>query len=447
MTPRATSMRVLLLAYNFPPFGGGGVQRPLKFARYLPEFGYDVSVITGPGLTVNRWSPADETLRSETEKVDIHRVAGPEPMLTSWQALGEKLLGVSSPWSRWWREGTLRAGEAVEGQVDVILATVPPYQSAEAAALLSRRLGCPWVADLRDPWALDELMLYASGFHRRRDLRRMRSVLGSAAAVVATSRERAAQIRLHVPELHERPVVSIPNGFDRGDFDLAPPARRLDTFRIVHAGSLYTDFAQRQRWKLRRLLRGSAPGVDLRTFSLDHLVRAIDRVGERIPHGKEHIELVLVGVVGKTDRRLAERSGIAEIVGYVPHREAIAYMRSADLLFLPLYDVAPGMRAATVPGKTYEYLAAQKPILASVPEGDLRDLLLEAGTADVCAPGDVEAMSKAIEARLDSRGSPVSMVPQSLLDRFERRTLTGALASLLDDVTAAIRIPGTVFSI
>ena len=121
--------------------------------------------------------------------------------------------------------------------------------------------------------------------------------------------------------------------------------------------------------------------------------------------------------------------------GYVPHREAIALTRSADLLFLPMYNVAPGMRAATVPGKTYEYLAARRPILAAVPAGDLRDILAEAGNAHLCAPDDVEGLATAIEAQLLNPEVVPAAAPDALLDRFERRRLTEKLASVLDAVT------------
>ena len=428
-------MRALILAYFFPPIGGGGVQRSLKFARYLPEHGYDVTVLTGPGLTTDQWSPADETLETEIGPTVVVRVEDGEPVRTPWRERGEKWVGMPSAWSRWWTEGVVRAGVSMAKDADVIVASMPPYRTAEAAVLLSRELGRPWVADLRDPWALDERMIHASGLHRRWELQRMGRLLRTSSAVVAVSPEGARRIREQMPQLHDRPVVSIPNGFDRSDFGDPPPERHDDVFRIVHAGSLYTDIGHRQRWRLRRLLSGSTPGVDILPNSLIYLLEAIDRLIERDPSLRSRIELLLVGVLAETDRKLAERSDVVRMTGYVSHHEAISLMRSADMLFLPLYNVLPGMRASTVPGKTYEYLAARRPILAALPAGDARDMLVEAGNAHLCAPDDVEAIAAALEGQLRNTSAVPAAAPDTLLDRFERRRLTAALASVLDAVT------------
>ena len=394
-----------------------------------------MTVVTGPGSTADRWSPEDTTLLAETAGTDVRRISEREPVATPWQIRREKWMGLSSPWSRWWKEGVVRVGQELAGEVDVIIASVPPYQTAEAAMTLSQRLGCPWVADLRDHWAFDELMIYASGLQRRLEFRRMQRTLDTAAAVVVVSSEAARRIRSLVPELLHRPVVSIPNGFDRLDFEDAVPARRDGVFRIVHAGSLYTDIALRQRSKLRRALGGSPRGVDLLPLSLVYLVQAIELLVGRDPSLQSRIELLRVGVVAETDRQLAEGSPFVRMAGYVPHGEAIGLMRSADMLFLPLYNLAPGMRAATVPGKAYEYLAAGRPILAAVPEGDARDILAAAGNAYLCAPDDVEGMAAAIESQLKDGAALPAGAPEELLDRFERRRLTAELASVFDAVT------------
>jgi glycosyltransferase involved in cell wall biosynthesis len=238
-------------------------------------------------------------------------------------------------------------------------------------------------------------------------------------------------------EFADRPVVSIPNGFDRSDFsDLPPPQRNDGVFRIVHTGSMYTDIGRRQRWLLRRLVSGSTPGVDILPHSHLYLLEAIERLVDRDPSLCSRIELLLVGVVASKDREVADRSSIVRVTGYVPHREAIALTRSADLLFLPMYNLAPGMRAATFPGKTYEYLAAQRPILAAVPPGDLRDVLAEAGNAHLCAPDDVDGLATAIEAHILNPNAVPAAAPDALLDRFERRRLAAELASVLDTVTS-----------
>src|SRR5437899_614171 len=112
--------------------------------------------------------------------------------------------------------------------VDVIYALMSPYANAEAAALLARRLGKPWIADLGDPWALDEMMIYPTELHRRHELAKMRRLLGSAAAIVMTTPEAARRMREAFPELSRTPILSIPCGFDLTDFEGQAPVRDDD---------------------------------------------------------------------------------------------------------------------------------------------------------------------------------------------------------------------------
>ncbi len=426
--------RVLLLAYHFPPIGGGGTQRSLKFARYLPELGYDVTVVTGRGGPANRWTPSDESLLAELPPTEIRRLERDEPAADSrWPSRLERWVGVRSEWTRWWVDGAVEAGVAAAG-VDVVLATMSPFATAEAAVRLSRRLGRPWVADLRDPWALDEMTIYPTALHRRRELARMRSLLATAAAIVANTPEAAARIRALLGGTSR--VVAISNGFDAADFAAPAPERNGDVFRIVHAGYLHTELGlEQRRARLRRLLGGEVRGVDILTRSHVHLLEAIDRLLARRLDLRSRLELVLAGVLSGRDEEAARRCPVARLAGYKPHDATIALLRSADLLFLPMQNLPAGVRATIVPGKTYEYLAAQRPILAAVPEGDARDLLLRAGTAHVCAPDDVAGMAAAIEAQVDGTGTLRARAPAELLARFERRALAAELASLLDSVT------------
>jgi glycosyltransferase involved in cell wall biosynthesis len=132
------------------------------------------------------------------------------------------------------------------------------------------------------------------------------------------------------------------------------------------------------------------------------------------------------------------RARFVTVHGYLGHTDTVALIRSADLLFLPMHDLAPGARASIVPGKTYEYLAAGRPILGAVPDGDARDLLTEAGNAYLCRPRDVDAMVDAISterARRRVGERPRSPVPK-VVERFDRRRLTAQLAALFDDVLA-----------
>ena len=177
--------RVLVIAYYFPPIGGAGAQRPAKLVRYLPSNGIEPVVVTGPGRSEGRWTPADETLNVDLAPTTVvHRVPGPEPPgATGWRGRGERWLEIPPRWSRWWVNGVVELGRQVT-DADVIYSWMSPYESALAAKRLSEELNRPWVADLGDPWALDEMTVFPSALHQQLELRRMRRLLGSAAAIV-----------------------------------------------------------------------------------------------------------------------------------------------------------------------------------------------------------------------------------------------------------------------
>lgn len=432
--------RVLVLAYYFPPIGGAGAQRPAKFVRFLPSHGHQPVVITGPGESVGRWTPPDETLGISIDEVaEVVRINGPEP--GGHAGLGGRLkrwLGFSSPWGRWWIDGVVRDGSAVE-EVDLIYAWMSPYESAAAAARLSRKLGKPWIADLGDPWALDEMMVYPTGLHRRRECRRMRRLLGTAAAVIVSTSEAARQIKEAFPELRSKPVIPIPNGFDADDFEGAPPTRDDEVFRIVHTGYLHTELGQQQRRmaRLHRLLAGGSQGVDILTRSHVYLLAAIQQLLQRRPDLRGKLEVHFAGIFSDADREVARRFDFVHLYGYLPHGQSIDLLRSGDLLFLPMQNLAPGRRSSTVPGKTYEYIASGRPVLAAVPPGDARDILERYGNVAACAPDDVRQISRIVERHVDEPrpATPGGAPSDEALQRFEYRALTTRVAGVFDRVT------------
>jgi glycosyltransferase involved in cell wall biosynthesis len=310
-----------------------------------------------------------------------------------------------------------------------------PFESGAAAARIAARLGVPWVADLRDPWALDEMQAYPSRVHRRRDLRRMREVLASASAVVMNTDEAARRVRSFSGL--SGPVVAIPNGFDPDDFASPAPERTPGFFRIVHAGYLHTELARGGVARaVRGLLGGAVPGVDVGTRSHVYLLRAVERLLTADPALAGRIEVHLAGVLSEADLAEARRSSVVRLHGYVSHAATVELLRSADLLFLPMQNLPEGTRATIVPGKTYEYLAAGRPILAAVPDGDARDLLARVPTATLCRPADVAGIADAVlgELRRKDRGERLPEVPAALLAPFERQQLTARLADVFDAV-------------
>jgi len=264
--------------------------------------------------------------------------------------------------------------------------------------------------------------------------------LATTTAIVVTSPETVSQLRAAFPELHSKPVLSIPNGYDASDFAGPPPIRDDGVFRIVHTGYLHTELGRQQRRTARahRILGGESRGVDILTRSHVFLVHAVERLLEERPELRSRVEIHLAGVLSSADREVASRSPVVHLHGYLRHTESIALLRSADLLFLPMQDLPAGRRSSTVPGKTYEYIASGRPILAAVPEGDARDILEAVRTAHFCRPGDSAEIARAISAEIDRwRAGVVPPEPApDVLARFERRYLAGELAAVLEAVGA-----------
>ena len=427
--------RVLALAYHFPPVGGGGVQRTLKFVRTCRSSAGSRS--SSPARAMPGGGGRPQTPRSATRFLRIWRSsasAASLPLRGRNRRRVDRWLGRGGPFRRWWIDGVTRAGAAV-GDVDLVYASMSPFEGGEAAAALARSLACPWVADLRDPWALDEVAVYPTRFHRARELRRMRHVLARADAVIMNTPEATRQLLARFPEIDPGQVHTIPNGFDREDFDDPEPPPDDATFRIVHAGYLHTELGEKLRrgHRVRRLLGGFEVDVDLVTRSHVYLLAAVQRVieshADTLP-----IEVHLAGVASDHDRAAGE-AGFVKYLGYLPHTESVALVRSADLLFLPMHDLPAGHRATIVPGKTYEYLASGRPILAAVPNGDAHELLGEAATAHLCRPADTAAMADVIGDLVRRRA--VGRTPTERPDvvaPFERRLLTERLVATFDSV-------------
>ena len=419
------------------------MQRPARFVRYLPELGYRPTVVTGPGRAPGRWTPPDPTLADEIPAAtDVRRLPGPEPAQEGRGEQLERWLRVPSPWSRWWVEGACALGRSAGANADLVYTWMQPYQTAAAGARLARELRVPWVADLGDPWAFDEMIAYPTRVHRRLETRRMRSLLGRADAVVMSTPEAVRRLVDAFPEFRRKPVLAIPNGYEPADFAEPVAPREDGRFRIVHTGYLHTDLALRYRrfGPLRRLLGGSVPGVDVLPRSHVFLLQGVERLLRRRPELNGRVEVLLAGVLSQSDREVAERYAFVTAPGYVSHARAVELMRTADLLFLPLHDLERG-RPTIVPGKAYEYLAAGPPILAAVPEGDVRDVLATGGRTSFCAPRDVHGIERSIERALDAAAGAASSTtaPSPAIERFSYPRLAAELAGAFDEVLGASR--------
>ena len=314
-----------------------------------------------------------------------------------------------------WLPGAVRAGvRAHQGRpVAAIFSSSPPITSHLAAGRVAKRIGVPWVADFRDPWIGNAFARPLPAPYRAIQRRLERSIVEGATRVVLATERMRVQYADRYPEQADR-FVHLPNGYDLADLEAEPRGNGSPTetgaFRIVYAGSVYGE---------REL-----------TIFLD----GVEVLLARRPELRTVLRVEFVGWLSAANEaiarhRLPSLDPVVRHVGFVPRAEAIARQRSADAGLVLLSDI--GDRSLFATSKLYEYLGLDLPVLAVVPQGEVRTILAELDWGVVADPtpdgvaGGIETIMTA--ARTDRRADPER--------RYERRSLAGRLAELLDEIT------------
>jgi glycosyltransferase involved in cell wall biosynthesis len=461
---------VLYLAYFFPPRGGAGVQRSLKFAKYLPEFGWRPIVVSNGGAANgdNATKVQDPTLLEELAPETIVRcttlTADEKQVHDKAQAKWRQRLNVTDPMN-WWCGPALRLATDLvrEHKPDLILVTMSPFTAAKAGLELKHRTGLPLVIDLRDPWALDETRIYPTRWHAARDWVAMSRALAGADLVIMNTPQAAVAVaeefgrQVQGLEGTSSKVIAITNGYDAPDFDVpAQPAAPADVLRIVHTGMFHTELAYvwddvlAGRGLMNRLKYPRRP-INLWTRTPRYLLEAMGRAVGRgdIPAGK--MELVLLGELTHADRSLVERSPAARMVkmlGYRSHAESVSWLKTADLLFLPNHTPLDDGPTLVVPGKAYEYLGSGRPILAMTPIGDMKDFVTCTRSGVVVEGDDVagaaDALARFYRGKVERRR--ITDPDPDAIARLERRELTHRLAEAMDELVERRMAPVPVMA-
>jgi glycosyltransferase involved in cell wall biosynthesis len=415
-------MKVLIVSLYFPPAGGGGVQRPLKFATHLPTLGIETHVLAPDDP---KWIHADPDLQPPTNAW-IHRARylGPKGRRPAEELHGRRGLDRISRQARLagrrfllpdenvsWNLTAIPAAVRIvrrEG-IDVVLTTSPPSSVQLIGAAAKRATGVRWVADLRDsivahPHRRAERLAVRT--KERGEAAVARLVARNADAIVAVSDAIAEETRGLDPK---GPVVTIANGSDFDDF-AGLPYERGERFRITHTGSF---FGKRDPRPFLTALADSGLDVTAR----------------------------FVGDFRTADREWAEELGLGdrlELHPYVPRRRSLELQRDSEALLL-LIPEAGGRGKGVLSGKVFEYLAAERPILASVPpDGAAAELIEETGAGVVAPPDDPAAIADALRGLVERYeagaldGTPLS---EEWRDKLSRRTRVEELAELLGSLT------------
>ena len=428
--------KVLVITYYWPPTGGSGVQRWVKFAKYLPQYGWQPVIYTpeNPEMTsVDRSLEGDippEAIvvkRPITEFYSLYRrlmgrrdgsVKEVNPINNRERTFKQKLmlmlrgnLFIPDPRVTWVRPSVRFLKKYLEeNPVDVIVSTGPPHSMHLIAMKVAAATGIPWIADFRDPWTkmfyFKHLCLSAWAGRQHRLLEK--KVLDNADVVVAVS----PLVQDEFKAMTDTPVELITNGFDEDDFDQVVEPDGY--FNVTHTGLFAADGNPDVIWKV---------------------------LSEKCASDPEFRKMLRIRLAGKTDPEIIASIRAAGLednlidLGYQSHNNAVREQKNASLLILPLRK-EPEYRA-TLPGKLFEYLASMAPILGiGQTDGAMARIINETQSGVVFNWDDEESVRTYIGHCWHDFYSDNSQRPDNtdVIARYSRRNLAGQLASLFQRV-------------
>jgi glycosyltransferase involved in cell wall biosynthesis len=422
---------LLLPCYHFPPVASVGSVRVGALAKYLPRHGWDVTVVTPAraGRTIAHASVIETVDKDRARALKrlfgwrgdlaLKDQVGAETGSPTWSARARafaievaKAIVLFPDANRAWASIAVEAGRtaAARAPFHAVLTSSPPVSAHLAGARLSRELGLPWVADLRDLWT-DDHNSRSPAWRKRFERRLERRTLGRAAALVTVS---APLVETLTPWYPDLPVHAILNGFDP---DHAGPATRLDDrFTICHTGTFYQG------------RRDPTPLFD-----------ALRSLLERSRIDRARVRVRLLSRDEPWLRREIETRGLADVVllePWVAWTAALAAQREAQILLL-LHWGGPEERGVYT-GKIFEYLAARRPILlVGGGDGVLSDLLAETGAGvHVRDPASLERQLGQYWDEYRATGSVVYRGDPARIERYSHDRMAREFAAVLD---AAVR--------
>jgi glycosyltransferase involved in cell wall biosynthesis len=429
--------KVLIITYYWPPSGGSGVQRWLKFVKYLPAFGWEPHVFTpeNPSFAV-RDPSLERDVPHEAEVIHfpiwepydmffkISRWFGQKKQATPTALLPAKKRSVFETVSTWirgnlfipdprifWVKPSVKflTDYVTRNKIEIIVTTGPPHSVHLIGLKLKKKLGeVRWLADFRDPWSewgmWDSVLVSKAvrKVHRQME----RQVLTHADEIVTITPFYVRRFE----QLANRRVRLLTNGFDPDDFRHLK-YRKPNAFVIRHVGIVNEK-------------------CDPRPF-MNALIREIADV----PEFAGRVQIEFIGEVHPAFKRyvagIAGLQAITTFTGSVPHKDLIELYGSSSLLLLVLtgYKDAEGF----LPGKLFEYLATGIRVLGVGPTGGDAALLLEETHAGRMVAGHDEAgIREALrEVYREWMNNPDPVVKENAVQKFSRKEITGQLAAIL----------------
>jgi len=414
--------KVLIVTYYWPPGSGAGVQRWLKFAKYLPASGWEPVILTIDSAYA-AYPATDNSLLSEVSPdLKVYRTKA-----TDWFRLYKKdkakipsagfatndnksLSGriirfirgnffIPDPRRGWNKFAVREASRLIEsGEIKHLITTSPPHSTQLIGLELKKKYPrIKWIADLRDPWT--DIYYYDSFYHtpfaRKIDANYEKKVLETADKIITIGKSLKTSFCARVPGI-EKKIEVITNGYDEDDFTTISPFEP-DIFTISYIGTLSDS------------------------YPVSGLMDAVENLTRKGYEAK----LRFVGSVSSKQRDLISLKSdklLIEFIPYVNHQDAIKYMLESSVLLLIIPDHHSNKSIIT--GKLFEYLASGKPILCIGPEdGDAADIISTLGNGKCAGYKDTEGISQIIEHYYKERTHSVKNAPLE----FSRENLTKKL--------------------
>ena len=422
--------KILIIAYYWPPAGGPGVQRWLKFAKYLPEFGVDpiVYVPENPtypiidetlindipdGITIIK-QPINEpyNLASFFSKKDSRTISKGIIPNEKRQSIFQKLLlyirgnfFIPDARKNWVKPSINFLSKYIDEQgIDTVITTGPPHSLHLIGLGLKTNLSVNWIADFRDPWTTIgyHKKLRLNAFSKKRHKQLEKKVLNSADLVIVTSFVTKAEFE----DITSKPIHVITNGYDYEKIE--KPS--LDTrFSISHIGTLLSDRNPEMLWEVLRELT-----KENNTFKSFLQINLIGNVSKEIIESLEAFEL----------------TQYLNLKGYVAHEEAIKYQRKSQLLLL--IEIDSEETRCIIPGKLFEYMVSERPIIAIGPENsDMEQLITETNTGHYFSYTERKLLKETILKQFDSFRTNELKSHAIGLQQYSRKALTEKLAKLI----------------
>lgn len=423
--------KVLIITYYWPPAGGPGVQRWLKFIKYLPDFNVEpiVYVPSNPNYPVTDESLVDEIPKGLTvikqPIVEPYQLAsklskGKSDTISKGiipeqkkQGVMERLMlfvrgnfFIPDARKKWIKPSVNYLSTYIRDySIDTIITTGPPHSLHLIGEQLKHKLDILWVADFRDPWTTigyhKKLRLLPRAKKKHKELES--KVLNSADKIIVTSNN----TKLNFATLTKQPIEVITNGYD---YESVASVELDEKFSISHIGSLLSERNPEVLWKV-----------------LEELID-INKVFASM------LQLNFVGSVSEEVLRSLEEYNLFQYVnlkGYVPHVEAIKYQRKSQVLLL--IEIDSEDTKCIIPGKLFEYMVSKRPILSIGPKGsDVSEILRATNTGTYFLYSDYEAIKEAILDMFEAFRTGDLKSNAIGLQKYSRKALTSKLAELIN---------------